>query len=200
MTVDIHRITAEIAERGYTTEADGAAFREYFSRPAPAEDVPAHLRFLLEPEAIEDAKSFMAAMRDLAWSAMRDPLAFVEKMFIAPMAQKWPAVAAADVAVGGLITEGLRRIAVDWRTVGHFRVGGWMAAGHPQKLETECLFVIGYGGRRRHVEFAEDAPDRLLVKASDEACDRDAPEFEGGEMTARPAAVVRESFDDDCPF
>lgn len=179
MNIDAMRIKAEARERGWMTAAELRDLREYGSRPAPAEDVPAQLKFMLEPEAMAEAAAFRKATHGLCWSAMRDPTEFAEKHLIGVMAERWPYVARADAAVGGVVVKAIRKIAREWRSMGHFDVGGGtLASGHPQDLEENCLAVIRYGWTT-HPDYAEDAPDRLLVKASDEACDRDAPEFEG---------------------
>lgn len=188
MTVDVLRIRADAARRGYMTEDDIRQIAAYRSVPAPAEDVPPSLRSLQSPAAMADAERFGEEMRRLSlW--MADPVSFVERVIVSRMGERWPLVAAADNALGGLISEVVRKAG---RTGGD--LPGWvyaasgLAIGHPQDVDGVCRELLARPERRR-ASYREEAPDAHIMRASGNHADKDLSDDDHLSEAA-----------DDCPF
>src|SRR5690606_37557305 len=107
--------------------------------PALPEAVPPALRVMLEPEARADGERFYKDMDALDWR-MPDPVAWAEKHVIGSMSRRWPAVARADEAIGGLLSDALRAVAVQPRAFPRW----WLSLavvltnGHPERLRANC--------------------------------------------------------------
>ena len=172
MKIDALRIMAISKERGWKTAEEVRLIKEYRSRPAPAEDVAPWLHFLLEPDAIADCRRFYQDIYQLGLS-IRDPEDFIERQFVVRMAERWPAIAAANIVFGGKIAAVLRLAA---RKRG--QVPGWygfahgLSIGHPQDVESECDRVLRVHGAST-MTYAEEAPDPYLMAASAAAWAKD---------------------------
>lgn len=157
-----------------------------------AEDrVPPALRVMLEPEAVAEANAFHDHLtKRIAWGNCDGHpggrLAFVERQLVGKLAERWPYIARADRAVGGLLSEALRAAAAHrefppiWD-----RPALMLAARRPELMRELCEEVIAYRRPDRPMVHAEEAGDRFAGSVAEDAHDRDAPQFEGA---------------DDCPF
>lgn len=176
MHVDVHRIRAEASRRGYMTDEDVRLLTAYMSEPAPPQDVPPSLRFLQSPEAMEDGRRFGEEMRSLSLYGGRAE-AFVEREIVSRMGERWPHVAAADRALGGVISEVVRKAArLRGDLPGWHRVAHGIAIGHPQVVgDTARELLSRPEPRPGHASYAEEAPDAYAMQASGNKADRDGP-------------------------
>ena len=174
MHVDVHRIRAEASRRGYMTDEDVRLLTAYMSEPAPPQDVPPSLRFLQSPEAMEDGRRFGEEMRSLSLYGGRAE-AFVEREIVSRMGERWPHVAAADRALGGVISEVVRKAArLRGDLPGWHRVAHGIAIGHPQVVGDTARELLSRP-EPGHASYAEEAPDAYAMQASGNKADRDGP-------------------------
>lgn len=147
--------------------------------PALPETVPPALRFMLKDEAREDGHRFYRDMDALSWT-MPDPARWAEEFVIDGMARRWPAVAQADAAVGGLLSDALRVVAAKPRAFPRWwlSVAVVLANGHPERLRECCERVLAHAGVSfdKHVTYAEEQADRPMRAAQRHWQDRDLAE------------------------
>ena len=154
---------------------------------------PPALRFMLSDEAKREAQAMHRYLtQEVVWGNLRGDrrAAFVEKYVVAAMETRWPHVARADRAVGGLVTAAFRAFAampdVPFFWADPVRV---LAAGTPEILRQACERVIGHRDGPASCLEEEASLDRFALAASGHFRDRDAPEADG---------VLDEV--SDCPF
>lgn len=138
--------------------------------PLLREDVPPSLRFMLGDEAREDGWAFYRFMSGLTWGTGNES-EWCEKHVVGKLAERWPYVARADAAVGGLLSDALRVVAAnDPRTAPRrwlcFAVV--LANGHPELLRDCCERVIGLkpSGKPKPEIHPEEAPDPIMRAAA----------------------------------
>ncbi|TGQ83702.1 hypothetical protein EN850_02870 [Mesorhizobium sp. M8A.F.Ca.ET.207.01.1.1] len=150
----------------------------------PAAVQPA-LRFMLGAEARAEAEAFRLELNDrIQWSNIPGHLmvAFVEKHLVGQLADRWPQVARADEAVGGLLTEVLRAFAANPKLPGWWKSPAVaLASGRPERLRETCEGVLAHAGvpLPQYESYKEEVEDHILKAAVRHWQDRDRPEFEG---------------------
>ena len=113
-------------------------------RPSAPHQVPPSLRFMLTPEALQEAEKFRWHLYEIGWEIIepRHRIALVERI-IAIMPERYPHVAKADRVIDGMLTEALRAFGRTPDMPGWWRIILWaMAKGHPEKLRPDCRLVI----------------------------------------------------------
>jgi hypothetical protein len=113
--------------------------------PSRPEQVPPGLRFMLRPEALEEAWAFWKWLDSVVFDMMTDQhrKAFFESQVVATLPSKYPLLAMADRAVGGEFTKALLGVG---RTP---EMPGWwhtmllsLRQGHPEHFRARCGDVI----------------------------------------------------------
>jgi len=101
--------------------------------------------------------------------------AFVEREIVSRMGERWPHVAAADRALGGVISEVVRKAArLRGDLPGWHRVAHGIAIGHPQVVGDTARELLSRP-ESGHASYAEEAPDAYAMQASGNKADRDGP-------------------------
>lgn len=144
--------------------------------PSLPDAVPPALRFMLEREARADGDRFYRDLDGFTWN-MPDPGRWAEEFVIGAMARRWPAVARADEAVGGLLSDALRVVAANPRTFPRWwlSVAVVLSNGHPERLRGCCERILAHAGVAfaRHVIYDEEQADRPMREAARHWQDRD---------------------------
>jgi hypothetical protein len=127
------------------------------NQPASPHQVPPSLRFMLTPEALQEAEMFRLYLYEIGWEIIQNEhrAALVEKI-VALMPERYPNVARADKAIDGMLVEALRAFGRTPDMPGWWRTILWsMSGGHPETLRGYCKFVIAAG---RPKVSADDCP------------------------------------------
>lgn len=108
--VEIHLLHGRVRRRGYQLDHESRLIEEYRSRPAPAEDVRPSLRFMLEPEAMEEASRLIKHLRQvrLTRRSTEARMKWCKEYFAEALLRRFPLVEKADKAVDGAISEYMR--------------------------------------------------------------------------------------------
>ncbi|MBP0439128.1 hypothetical protein [Tianweitania sediminis] len=187
MRIDAARIMAEAKLKGGLRDNDLRLLREYASRPAPEEDVRPSLRFLLSPEAIAQGQAFVAQMHRTSLWGSGPNSNFVERIVVPMVQERWPLVAAADAAMGGVILDVIRKaLRMQGQLAFWEDAARGLAIGHPQRVEEACRRLLDRKSDA-HGAFAEEAPDAHMMKASGDFADRDLTDDEALQSSASKA-------------
>ena len=109
----------------------------------PIEQIKPSLRFMRSPEFIVEGEDFYRAVSYICSSSRKE---WIQEYFANRLEQRWPEIARADRAIGGLISEALTVVAQNhpnfppwWRSI-----AVCLSRGAADSIEKVCTDVIEY--------------------------------------------------------
>ena len=148
------------------------------NKPSPARVVPPSLRFMLAPDALDEAERLRRHMYQIRWEMMtiERRIRFMEEQILALLPSQYPFIARADQAIGGTLAEAFRAVGMTPEMPGWWRsILLVMSNGHPEKLRRYCMDVIDFARSRISVRVDDpmdwlDAHPASARKDSGNAC------------------------------